>query len=155
MTLGMPYIEFLVKPGTAKGIARFYRDVMRAPSLLESEGNLATVRVAIGRNQWIIFRETDQKIFPYDGHHIAIYVANFSSPYNFLNRRGLITEDVRNHQFRFKDIVDPENGEKLFELEHEVRSLRHPLYHRVFINRNPEQTQRNYHRGKDGLIPFE
>ena len=155
MTLGMPYIEFLVKPGTAKGIARFYRDVMRAPSLLESEGNLATVRVAIGRNQWIIFRETDQKILPYDGHHIAIYVANFSGPYEFLKKRGLITEDVRNHQFRFKDIVDPESGEKLFELEHEVRSLRHPLYHRVFINRNPEQTQRNYHRGKDGLIPFE
>ena len=154
MILGMPYVEFLVRPGTAKDIARFYEEVMRAPSLLETEGGFSVARVAIGRNQWLLFRETDQALLPYDGHHIAIYVANFSGPYDFLNRRGLITEDVRNHQFRFKHIVDPSSGEKLFELEHEVRSLRHPLYHRPFVNRNSEQTQRNYKRGRDGMIPF-
>jgi hypothetical protein len=154
MALGMPYVEFLVKPGTAEGIARFYHAVVRAPSLLEAEGSLSVARVAIGRNQWLFFRETDEGLIPYDGHHIAIYVANFSGPYEFLNSRGLITEDVRNHQFRFKDIIDPQSGEKLHELEHEVRSLRHPLYHRAFVNRNPEQTQRNYHRGRDGFVPF-
>ena len=63
-------------------------------------------------------------------------------------------EDVRNHQFRFKNIVDSESGEKLFEIEHEVRSLRHPMFQRQFINRNPEQVQRNYQLGRDGLIPF-
>ncbi len=154
MALGMPYVEFLVGPGAAGGIAGFYQEVMRAPTLVESEGDLSIARVAIGRNQWLLFRETDQALLPYDGHHIAIYVANFSGPYNFLNGRALITEDVRNHQFRFKDIVDPKSGEKLFELEHEVRSLRHPLYHRPLVNRNPEQTQRNYKRGRDGFIPF-
>jgi hypothetical protein len=154
MELGVPYIEFLVKPGAANGIARFYHEIMHAPSGLESEGNLSTARVAIGRNQWLLFRETNQALLPYDGHHIAIYVANFSGPYNFLNGRALITEDLRNHQFRFKDIVDPKSGEKLFELEHEVRSLRHPLYRRPLVNRNPEQTQRSYRRGRDGLIPF-
>jgi hypothetical protein len=154
MILGMPHVEFLVRPGTAKGIARFYEEVFRAPALLDSEDGFFVARVAIGRNQWLFFRETDQEILPYDGHHIAIYVANFSAPYEFLNHRGLITEDVRNHQFRFKDIVGPESGKKLFELEHEVRSLRHPLYHRPFVNRNPEQTQRSYCRGRDGLIPF-
>ncbi|HEY3302024.1 MAG TPA: hypothetical protein VGL70_00660 [Candidatus Binatia bacterium] len=154
MILGMPYVEFLVRPGASKGIARFYEEVFRASSLIESENGFSAARVAIGRNQWLFFRETDQELLPYDGHHIAIYVANFSGPYNFLNRRGLVTEDVRNHQFRFKDIVDPESGEKLFKLEHEVRSLRHPLYHRLFVNRDPEQTQRNYRRGRDGLIPI-
>ena len=154
MVLGMPYVEFLVKPGAAKGIARFYQEVMRAPSAVESEGSSLVARVAIGRNQWLLFRETDQKLPPYDGHHIAIYVANFSGPYEFLQSRNLIMEDVRNHQFRFKEIVDPEGGQKLFELEHEVRSLRHPMYHRPFVNRNPDQTQRNYKRGRDGLIPF-
>jgi hypothetical protein len=154
MILGMPYVEFLVRPGVAKGIARFYEAVFRAPARLESKDGFSVVRIAIGRNQWLFFRETDQELLPYDGHHIAIYVANFSGPYNFLNGRGLVTEDVRNHQFRFKDIVDPESGEKLYGLEHEVRSLRHPLYHRPFVNRNPEQTQRNYRRGRDGLIPF-
>jgi hypothetical protein len=154
MALGIPYVEILVGPGVAGGIAGFYQEVMRAPTLVESEADLSIARVAIGRNQWLLFRETDQALLPYDGHHIAIYVANFSDPYNFLNGRALITEDVRNHQFRFKDIVDPESGEKLHKLEHEVRSLRHPLYRRPLVNRNPEQTQRNYRRGRDGLIPF-
>jgi hypothetical protein len=154
MALGIPYVEFLVKRGAAKGIARFYDEVMRAPTLEECAGDLSIARVVIGRNQCLYFRETDVDLLPYDGHHIAIYVANFSGPYEFLNHRGLITEDIQNHQFRFKDIVAPESGEKLHELEHEVRSLRHPLYRRPFVNRNPEQTQRNYRRGRDGSIPF-
>jgi hypothetical protein len=154
MALGIPYIEFLVRPGTTEGIARFYREVFRAPCELAKKESLSTARISIGRNQQLIFRETNEKILPYDGHHVAIYVANFSGPYECLNDRGLVTEDVRNHQFRFKDIVDPETDEKLYELEHEVRSLRHPLYHRAFVNRNPEQTQRDYHKGRDGLVSF-
>lgn len=154
MLLGMPYVEFEVKPGAAAGIARFYQQAMRTPAALDSDDGAAVTRVGIGRNQWLLFRETRQKIPPYDGHHIAVYVANFSGPYGFLKRRNLIMEDVRNHQFRFKEIVDPESGEKLFEIEHEVRSLRHPMFHRQFINRNPEQIQRNYKRGRDPLIPF-
>lgn len=154
MLLGIPYVEFEVKPGAAAGIARFYQQVMRAPSAMESNDGAPLARVGVGRGQWLLFRETGNEIPPYDGHHIAVYVANFSGPYGFLKARGLIMEDVRNHQFRFKEIVDPESGEKLFELEHEVRSLRHPMYHRPFINRNPEQIQRNYKRGRDGLNPF-
>jgi len=154
MALGMPYVEFHVKKGAAKGIARFYQEVMQAPSTVESDNGLFMARVGIGRNQWLLFKETDEEIPTYDGHHIAIYVANFSGPYNFLKRRNLIMEDVRNHQFRFKEIVDPESGEKLFEVEHEVRSLRHPMYHRPFVNRDPTQTQRGYKRGRDAFIPF-
>ncbi|HEY1374674.1 MAG TPA: hypothetical protein VGH50_19535, partial [Candidatus Binatia bacterium] len=75
-------------------------------------------------------------------------------PYDFLNSRGLVTEDVRGHQFRYQKIVDPESGATLHELEHEVRSFRHPLYQRNFVNRNPEQTQRAYFRGRDSLTPF-
>ena len=154
MLLGIPYVEFQVRPGTAGGIARFYQEVMRAPSAVDSDDDVPLARIGSGRNQWLLFRETTEKIPPYDGHHIAVYLANFSGPYGFLRRRNLIMEDVRNHQFRFKDIVDPESGEKLFEIEHEVRNLRHPMYRRPFVNRNPEQTQRNYQRGRDGLIPF-
>lgn len=154
MLLGIPYVEFQVRPGAAGGIARFYQEVIRAPSAVDSDDGVPLARVGIGRNQWLLFRETAEKIPPYDGHHIAVYLANFSGPYGFLKRRNLIMEDVRNHQFRFKDIVDPESGDKLFEIEHEVRSLRHPMYQRQFINRNPEQVQRNYQRGRDGLIPF-
>jgi hypothetical protein len=67
----------------------------------------------------------------------------------------LICEDVRNHQFRFQDIVDPEDGKRKFQLEHEVRSLRHPMYHRLFVNRDAAQTQRDYRRGWDSFTPFQ
>jgi hypothetical protein len=152
MALGIPYMEFLVRKGAAEGVARFYEQVFRAPAAIEKNGGIA--RIAIGRNQELIFRETNETIPPYDGHHVAIYVTNFSGPYDFLNGRGLVTEDVRGHQFRFQKIVDPKSGETLHELEHEVRSFRHPLYQRGFVNRNAEQTQRDYHRGRDGRIPF-
>ena len=154
MGLGIPYVEFLVKAGAAAGIARFYKEVMEAPSVVHSEMGVSVARIEIGRNQRLLFRETDEKIPPYDGHHIAVYVANFSGPYGSLKRRNLIMEEVRNHQFRFKDVVNLESGEKLFEVEHEVRSLRHPLYHRLLVNRDPTQSQRNYTRGRDSLIPF-
>jgi hypothetical protein len=154
MLLGIPYVEFDVRQGAAAGIARFYQQVMRAPSAVGSGNGAQLARVAIGRGQWLCFKETEREIPPYDGHHIAVYIANFSGPYGFLKERNLLMEDVRNHQFRFKEIVDPQSGKKLFEVEHEVRSLRHPMYQRHFVNRNPEQIQRNYKRGRDALIPF-
>jgi hypothetical protein len=48
-------------------------------------------------------------------------------------------------------LADPESGAPLFEIEHEVRSLKHPMWGRAFINRNPEQTQRGYRRGRDAF----
>jgi hypothetical protein len=37
-------------------------------------------------------------------------VSNFSRPYAFLKQHGLISEEVRNHQFRFKEIIDPDTN---------------------------------------------
>jgi catechol 2,3-dioxygenase-like lactoylglutathione lyase family enzyme len=154
MTLGMPYVEFAVAPGATAGILRFYETVLGAPVKVESDAEGKFGRVEIGCHQALKFREVDRPLAPYDGHHIAIYVANFSRPYGFLRGRELISEDVRNHQFRFKDIVDPEDGKVKFTVEHEVRSLRHPMYHRPFVNRNATQSQRGYRRGWDGYTPF-
>jgi hypothetical protein len=154
MKLGMPYVEFLVKAGVSEGIARFYREVMRAPADVHQEGGKPVARIAVGRNQELVFRETAEQTREYDGHHVAVYVANFSGPYGFLKKRNLIMEEVRNHQFRFKDIVDPETGKVLFQLEHEVRSMQHPMYRRPLVNRDPDQTQRAYRRGRDAAIPY-
>ncbi len=153
ISLGMPYVEFLTKPRSAAGIARFYQEVMGAPSRVESEKGAPVAIIAVGRSQWLRFRETKAKIRPYDGHHIAVYIANFSGPYGFVKKHKLVMEDVRNHQFRFKDVVDPKTGDPVFTLEHEVRSLRHPLYHRHLVNRDPNQVQSSYTRGSDALIP--
>lgn len=155
MMLGIPYVEFRVAPGAASAIVRFYRDALGAPGDLIRDASGPVGRVSIGRHQSLFFREAAEAPAPYDGHHVAIYVSNFSGPYAYLKGRGLISEEVRNHQFRFKDIVDPENGAKKFTLEHEVRSLKHPMYHRPFVNRDAGQSQRSYHRGWDALVPFE
>ena len=155
MAVGMPYVEFLVPPGAMEGILRFYQTAFAAPTAVESDQQGRFGRVKIGRHQALLFRETDKTITPYDGHHVAIYVANFSVPYGYLQERGVITEDVRNHQFRFKDLVDPADGKGKFALEHEVRSLRHPMYHRHFVNRDAAQSQRDYRRGWDAFIPYQ
>ena len=155
MAVGMPYVEFLVPPGAMDGILRFYQTAFAAPTAVESDQQGRFGRVKIGRHQALMFRENDKTITPYDGHHVAIYVANFSVPYGYLQERGVITEDVRNHQFRFKDLVDPADGKGKFALEHEVRSLRHPMYHRHFVNRDAAQSQRDYRRGWDAFIPYQ
>jgi catechol 2,3-dioxygenase-like lactoylglutathione lyase family enzyme len=154
MALGIPYVEFLVRPGRAAGIARFYDQVLGAPSTTESGEQGTAGRVQIGRNQSLVFRETKETAGDYDGHHIAIYVANFSRPYGFLKNRGLVSEDVQNHQFRFKEIIDPDSNSCVFLVEHEVRSLHHPMFHRFFVNRDPAQSQRSYRRERDALIPY-
>jgi hypothetical protein len=127
---------------------------MGAPSTIESDGDGTLGRVQVGRNQSLIFRETEKPVRDYDGHHIAVYVANFSRPYAFLKNRGLVSEDVQNHQFRFKEVIDPDNDRCVFLVEHEVRSLRHPMFRRFLVNRDPAQTQRGYRRERDAFIPY-
>jgi hypothetical protein len=130
MQLGIPYVELTVPRGAADGIQRFYERVFGAPGSVDD----AAASVQIGTNQTLVFRESDD-VPEYDGHHIAIYIANFSGPYQFLEERGLITEGIRNHQFRFQQIVDPDSGAPLFTLEHEVRGSRHPGFRRQLVNR--------------------
>jgi hypothetical protein len=151
--IGIPYVEVLTRRGTADGIVRFYQQVMGAPASLEKDGGDAVARVQIGTYQWLNFRESDGEMLPYDGHHIAVYIANFSGPYEWLKARDLIKEEVRNHQFRMQEIVDPDTGERLKTFEHEVRGLFHPMYRREMVNRNASQSMIGYARGHDALIP--
>jgi hypothetical protein len=149
MALGMAYVEFDVPTGAAKGIADFYRKLFNTTANA-SDG---AAHVSVGQGQELVFRETKAKPAPYDGHHLQVYVANFSGPHRALVERGLLTEESNQYQYRFNKIVDPKNGKELFELEHEVRSLTHPLYARPLVNRNPLQTNRHYVQGRDGWVP--
>ena len=145
LRLAMPYVELDVPPATAEGIARFYREVMGAPARFED----GAARVDVGPDQVLIYREADRQPPPYDGHHIQVYLADFSGPYRRLVERGLISEESDQHQYRFAELVDPADGRKLFQLEHEVRSMRHPLFARPLVNRNPEQSNLDYVPGSD------
>jgi hypothetical protein len=153
LTLGMAYVELAVEPGAAEGIARFYRDAFGAPTQVSRNGGGPAARVTVGAHQELIFRETAAEIPLYDGHHVQIYIANFSGPHRWLSERGLVTEESNWYQYRFQDIVDPDSGRVLFTIEHEVRSLRSPLYLRPLVNRNPAQRQPTYQRGRDAFVP--
>lgn len=147
MTLGMPYVAFDVPPGSAAGIQRFYAQIFGVTGHLSADRRLA--RIPMGPDQEVLFREADAPLPAYDRHHIAIYVSDFAGPHEKLLARGLITEESDAHQYRFQQLVDPDGGRPLFEIEHEVRSLRHPMWGRPFVNRNPDQSQRGYQPGRD------
>lgn len=152
-TIGLPYVEFLVRPGTAVAIAAFYDRVLGAPSSVVSGNGGKKAQVQIGKSQRLVFRETSAGAGEYDGHHIAIYVVNVSGSYGYLEGKGLITEEFASHQYRFQEIVDPETGEKLHTLEHEVRSMFHPMYRRNLVNRDATQNLMAYQKGHDAHYP--
>ena len=145
MKLGMPYIELDVRPGTAARIAGFYTQVLAAARV--SHGTDATgafARVPVGLGESLVFRECERPLPPYDGHHVQITVADFSGVHRHLLERGLISEESNQSQYRFQDITDINSGEVLATIEHEVRSMRHPSYARVLVNRSPETTGNGY-----------
>ena len=148
--MGLAHVEFDVPPGRAAGIARFYETVLGASTSVDAADGSAS-RVHVGRGQSLVFRETDEPLAAYDGHHLAVYLADFSSPHAALAGRGLVTEESNEHQYRFTDIVDLDSGAVLYQLEHEVRSMYHPMFQRPLVNRDPALTQRNYRRGADAL----
>jgi hypothetical protein len=148
ITLGMPYVEFDVPVGTAKGIAAFYRTMIATPAeVVNGDGTAARVRV--GKEQHLVFRETERPLPDFDEHHVQIYVADFSGPHRRLSERGLVNREDNQYQYRFRDIVDPDSGKHLFTIEHEMRSLTHPMFMRPLVNRNPAQTNRTFSPGHE------
>jgi len=148
ITLGIPYVEFEVPVGTAQGICNFYPQIMGISAELKN-GDAVVARVKVGKDQYLQFRETDSPQADYDGHHVQFYITNFSGPYRLLLERGLISQEDNQYQYRFRDIVDLNDGKHLFTVEHEVRSATHPMYLRPLVNRDPAQTNRTYAHGHD------
>jgi hypothetical protein len=148
ITLGIPYVAFDVPVGTARGICAFYPEIMGIPTELKN-GDGAVAHVRVGKDQYFQFRETDRPQPDYDGHHVQMYITDFSGPHRRLLERNLIWSEDNQYQYRFRDIVDLASGRPLFTVEHEVRSATHPMYLRQLINRNPAQTNRNYAHGHD------
>ena len=150
IVLGFPYVEFDVPVGAAKGIAAFYREMIGAPADV-ANGDGTVARVKVGKEQQLLFRETDRPQPDFDEHHIQIYVSDFSSPHRRLGERGLVNREDNQYQYRFRDLVDLETGRVLFTIEHEMRSLTHPMFLRPLVNRSPAQTARTYSAGHDGM----
>ncbi|MFT5014145.1 MAG: catechol-2,3-dioxygenase [Dinoroseobacter sp.] len=146
--LGIPYIELLVEKAKLAGIARFYETIFSVPVKLTAN----RLEVTVGVGQTLRFKAAG-KIPDYDGHHIAIYTPDFSGPYQLIKSQSHIMEESNQHQYRFLNIFDPLTGEVLYELEHEVRALSHPMFNRALLNRNSNQTFNQYRKGQDAFYP--
>ena len=145
--LALAYVDFDVPPGTAEGIARFYNEIMKAPANVKGK----RASVSIGRDQKLHFTETSAPQPEYDNHHIQVYIADFASPYHWLKERGLINMETDAEEWRFQWISDPRDGRKLFQIEHEVRSMKHRLFNRPLVNRNHAVTNLNFVPGADAF----
>jgi len=152
MVLGMPYVCIDVAVGTANGIAAFYREVLAATTIVGDRDGRPYVRVPIGCGEALEFAESHQPIPAYDGHHVQIALADFSGVHRRLLARGLVTEESNQSQYRFQDIVDPATGQLLTTLEHEVRSMRHPMFARRLVNRDPTVTTQVYAPGHEDAL---
>ena len=67
IVLGFPYVEFDVPVGAAKGIAAFYREMIGAPADV-ANGDGTVARVKVGKDQQLLFRETDRALPDFDEH---------------------------------------------------------------------------------------
>lgn len=140
---GMPYVEIDAAPGSLAGIVRFYQQVLGAAARLDLDQDGPCARVLAGPASELVFRE--RAAMPsFDGHHIQVTLADFSGPHRKLQALGLVTEESTQHQYRFERVIDLDMGETLSQIEHEVRSMRHPLFGRVHLNRDAERTGNGY-----------
>jgi catechol 2,3-dioxygenase-like lactoylglutathione lyase family enzyme len=146
VTLALAYVEHLVPVGAAEPIAAFYREIIGAPASVA--GGAAHVRAGW---QELIFRETGAPIPPNEGHHIQVYLADFSTPHRKLVERGLITSENNAHEYRFTEITGLDDGRSYFTLEHEMRSLRHPLFGRALVNRDTTIDPLSYVNGREAF----
>jgi catechol 2,3-dioxygenase-like lactoylglutathione lyase family enzyme len=146
VTLALAYVQHDVPAGAAQPIADFYREIIGAPSTVRD-------RAAHVRAGWqeLIFRESDAPILAYEGHHVQIYIADFSTPHRKLLERGLIVSENNAHEYRFIDILGLDDKRVHFRLEHEVRSTRHPMFGRTLVNRDPAINPGTYVAGREAF----
>ena len=147
MNLGMPYVEVDAIPGGSEGIVRFYQEIIQTGGSIGEDSVGKFARIPIGLSESVIYRETPRASVPFDGHHLQVAFADFSGPHRKLVERGLITEESNASQYRFQDIVCLDTGRVLSTIEHEVRSMRHPMFARPLVNRNPDNTNNRYAAG--------
>ena len=153
---GIRYLELACPPGTVAAIATFYQDmvgctVTTRKTANNDDGVGCYCCVNVGPGVHLVYVEhndlTDDDLAAMKGVHICVYAHNFQGLYDRLKARDLIWTNPRfthldscdtweearaSRTLRFKDIVDLDGTtNKVFELEHETRPLRHGQYLKV------------------------
>ena len=144
---GIRYIEIACPPAKSTAVARFYKEMLGC-TVMENEDSAV---VSVGPGVHLAFIESIQMIPEDDikameGVHVCFYANDFEALYHRLAERNLIWTNPRfihldtcdtweeaaaSRTLRFKDVIDLSTGEKILELEHETRPLRHGQYLKV------------------------
>ena len=152
---GIRAVEISCRKGTVHAIARFYEKLLGCRVVRKKVGGssmdrIDAVTVSVGPGVHLVFVEnnlvSNQDFDMMNGVHACVYVADFKNMYTTLHSHGLIWTNPRfthldscdtweeafaSRTFRFKDILDVDTGEKIFELEHETRPMMHGQYFKV------------------------
>lgn len=151
---GIRFIEIACPPETSSAVARFYREMMGCTVCEYSKDNdefdAAAAIVCVGPGVHLVFIEStntsseDRKKM--EGVHVCIYASDFEGLYKKLEAHKLTWSNPRFlhldscdtwndakacRTLRFKDIIDLSTGEKILELEHETRPIRHGQFLKV------------------------
>lgn len=135
--LALAYVDIWLPRGGAEKIIQFYRSVMNCPAqrtLIEDE---VSALVPAGPHQYLRYRE--RPVEDYDTHnfHIAVYVTHYNEIRERLSALAGFKGDGLDQVFLFDGVYDPQTGEKLNTLQHEIRGLYHPDFMRPLVNRWP------------------
>lgn len=146
---GIRYVELACRAGTARGIAKFYQDILGCDTFQPSEKVPQTI-VSVGPGVHLVYTEnenlSEESSRAMEGVHMCFYANDFKGLFHRLDAKHLVKTNPRfthldscdtweeahaSRTLRFTDIIDLETGEKLIELEHETRPLLHGQYLKV------------------------
>ncbi len=152
---GIRFVEIVCPKNKAPAVARFYRDLLGCT--VQLVGNDSIALVSVGPGVHLVFAEPNDDVdnqtyrdatLAMQGVHLCFYADDFKGLYDRLSQHNLIwtnprfvhldtcdtfEEAFRSRTLRFKDVVDPmdDSPEKILELEHETRPLRHGQFMKV------------------------
>ncbi|MEK9724065.1 MAG: hypothetical protein VW405_11380 [Rhodospirillaceae bacterium] len=139
--VGIPYVDIHVAPGSARPLARYYRQVMGCPASVGKLGGETVCRVTVGPNQELRFRERDGIDHDLHNFHVAIYTADYNALRDTAQANASFMGDARDQTFFLDRLYDPDNGETILRFQHEMRGLFHADYMRQLVNRWPMPTE--------------
>jgi catechol-2,3-dioxygenase len=143
---GIRYIEIACPMNKSPAVANFYREMLGC-TVVENDG---VAMVCVGPGVHLVFVESGklsgEDTSAMKGVHVCFYATDFMGLYERLAERDIIWTNPRflhldscdtwadaaaSRTLRFKDVIDLKTGEKILELEHETRPLRHGQYLKV------------------------
>jgi hypothetical protein len=156
---GIKYLELACPMGTIPAIAQFYQELLQCTTVVQQQQvasdttTAATCSVCVGPGVHLVFVEKENISLAdtqaMQGVHLCVYTQDFYGLYQRLSQRNLFWTNPRFvhldtcdtwedamacRTLRFKDIIDltrTGDDNKILELEHETRPLRHGQYLKV------------------------